>query len=191
VARRRDDETVAVAEPKRSPAEIVAAAAAETKRLRHERLVASLERWRELCRSIEQGREPDGQELAELAEIASDLRLPPDALAESISVITRDRELTESAADLSRKAKEAAKREPSLQAELVAAEKRLRELQSEYHGGRQLLHSLALESNNTSQYRREHELLFGDASAIADRLIERDARGGAMTMATAGRGGFA
>jgi chromosome segregation ATPase len=184
MARRRDDDAVAVAEPARTPAEIVAAAAAETNRLRHDKLVTAVERWRELTRSIEAGQEPAGQELAELAQLADDLAIPPDGLASSVAAITRERRLAESVAELSRQAKEAAVEEPELQRELVALETRHRELQSLYQAGRQLLHSLALESNNLGNYRREYPLLFGDASMIADRVIERDARGGAMSLST-------
>lgn len=189
MARRRgDEETVAVAAPPaRTPAEIVAAAAEETRRLRHDKLVAGLTRWRELCQEIASGHEPAGQELVELAELADVLRLPAAALAESVAAIQHERHLVEQAAELSRQAKEAAKKEPELQAELVAVEAKLRELQGQYHTGRNLLHRLALEANNVSNYRREHELLFGNAAAIADRLIEREARGGAMSLATAGR----
>lgn len=189
MARRRgDDETVAVAEPPaRTPAEIVAAAAEETRRLRHEKLVAGVSRWRELCRAIASGHEPDGQELVELAELADVLRLPAAALAESVSAIQHERLLVEQADALNREAKEAAKKEPELQAELVATEQKLRELQGQYHTGRNLLHRLALEANNVANYQRERELLFGDASSIADRLIEREARGGAMSSATVGK----
>lgn len=189
MGRRRGDEgTVAVAEPpSRTPAEIVAAAAEETKRLRHEKLVAGLTRWRELCQEIASGHEPGGQELVELAELADVLRLPAAALADSVAAIQRERQLTEQASDLSRQAKEAARREPDLQAEIVALEKKLRDLQGEYHTGRNTLHRLALEANNAANFRREHELLFGDVAAIADRLIEREARQGAMSLATAGR----
>jgi len=189
MARRRGDEdTVAVAEPpSRTPAEIVAAAAEETKRLRHEKLVAGLTRWRELCHEIASGHEPGGQELVEIAELADVLRLPAAALAESVAAIQTERQLVEQATELRRQAKEAATKEPELKAELVAVEAKLRELQGQYHTGRNTLHRLALEANNVGNFRREHELVFGDASAIADRLIERDARGGAMSLATAGR----
>jgi hypothetical protein len=190
MARRRgdDEDTVAVAEPpSRTPTEIAAAAADETQRLRHEKLVAGLSRWRELCHEIASGHEPDGQELAELAELADVLRLPAAALAESVAAIQRDRQLTEQADALSQESKAAARREPELKAELVALESKLRELQGQYHTGRNTLHRLALETNNVVNYRREHELLFGDAATLADRLIERESRGGAMSLATAGR----
>ena len=189
MARRRGDEdTVALAEPpSRTPTEIAAAAADETQRLRHDKFVAGLTRWRELCHGIASGHEPDGQELVELAELADVLRLPAAALAESVAAIQRERQLTEQAADLSQESKTAARREPELKAELVALESKLRELQGQYHTGRNTLHRLALETNNVVNYRREHELLFGDEAAIADRLIEREARGGAMSLATAGR----
>lgn len=189
MARRRgDDGDVAVAEPPaRTPAEIVAAAAEETRRLRHEKLVAGITRWRELCRAIASGHEPDGQELVELAELADVLRLPAAALAESVAAIQHERQLVEQADNLNRQAKEAAKKEPELQAELVAVESKLRELQGQFHAGRNLLHRLALEANNAGNYRRERELLFGDAASIADRLIEREARGGAMSSTTVGK----
>jgi len=189
MARRREDEdTVAVAEPpSRTPTEIAAAAADETQRLRHEKLVAGLTRWRELCHGIASGHEPDGRELVELAELADVLRLPAAALAESVAAIQREKQLTEQAAALSQECKAAARREPELQAELVALESKLRELQGQYHTGRNTLHRLALETNNVVNYRREHELLFGDVATLADRLIERESRGGAMSLATAGR----
>jgi hypothetical protein len=189
MARRRGDEdAVALAEPpSRTPTEIAAAAADETQRLRHDKLVAGLTRWRELCHSIASGHEPGGQELREIAELADALRLPAAALAESVAAIQQERQLAELAAELSRQARDAAKKEPGLQAELVATETKLRELQGQYHSGRNTLHRLALESNNGSNFRREHELLFGDSAAIADRLIERESRGGAMSSATIGR----
>jgi chromosome segregation ATPase len=188
MARRRDEDTVAVAEPpQRTPAEIVAAAAEETKRLRHEKLVAGLTRWRELCQEIASGHEPGGRELAELAELADVLRLPAAALAESVAAIQQEKQLTEQAVALGQEAKAAAKREPSLQAELVALEKQLRELQGQYHSGRNTLHRLALERNNAENYRREHKLLFGDVATLADRLIERESSGEALSWATAGR----
>jgi hypothetical protein len=185
MARRREDGTAAVADaPARTPAEIVAAAAAETTRLRHDKLVAAVERWRALCSEIEAGKEPASQELAELAQLADALAIPPDGLATSVAAITREKRLAESVANLGRQTKEAAAKEPELRRELVALESRHRELQSLYHAGRQLLHSLALETNNLGSYRREYPVLFGDASAIADRLIEREARGGAMSLST-------
>lgn len=189
MARRRgDEETVAVAEPPtRTPAEIVAAAAEETRRLRHEKLVSGLTRWRELCHEIASGHEPSGQELAELADLADVLRLPAAALADSVATIQHERRLSQQSDELGRLARAAAKKEPELQAEIVALETKLRELQGEYHAGRNTLHRLALESNNVGNYRREHELLFGDAAGLADRLIEREARGGAMSATTAGR----
>lgn len=189
MARRRGDEdTVAVAEPpSRTPAEIVAAAAEETRRLRHAKLVAGLTRWRELCQEIASGHEPGGKELVELAELADVLRLPAAALADSVAAIQHERQLVEQATDLRRQATKAAGREPDLQAEIVALEKKLRELQGQYHAGRNTLHRLALEANHVGNYRREHELLYGDVAVLAERLIERDARGGAMSLATAGR----
>ncbi len=189
VARRRgDEESVAVAEPpSRTPADIAAAAAEETKRLRHEKLVAGLTRWRELCQEIASGHEPGGRELVELAELADVLRLPAAALAESVAAIQREKLLAEQAAALNQEAKEAAKREPELQAELVALESKLRDLQGQYHAGRNTLHRLALERNNVENYRREHELLFGDVATLAVRLLEREVRGGAMATTTAGR----
>lgn len=194
MARRRGDDsaTLLADPPSRSPATIVQAAAEETRRLRHERLVAGVERWRALCKAVASGHEPSGQELVELAELADALRLPAAALADSVSAIEREQRLAEQAEQLRLEAKAAAKREPELQAEIVALETKLRDLQGEYHTGRNTLHRLALESNNVTNYRREHELLFGDVAATAARFLEREARGGAMALPTAKdtQGGF-
>jgi hypothetical protein len=163
---------LAVAEPpKRSPAEIAAAAAARSEELRRATLVADVEQWRALVAKIASGSEPSGEELASIAELASRLALPEGSLAAHVAVVEQDKRLHESLATQRELGANAEARSPLLQVELEAARRRVAELTAEADANFYTQADVGHLTHRVGEHRQKNPLLFAPVELLAERLI--------------------
>jgi hypothetical protein len=182
---RAEDESVAVleepAKPVRSAAEIAAAASEQTLRLRLESCANNIRRWREIVADVTAGQEPDGARLAEIARIADELRLPPDALAVCVGTITREQSLVRQVEESEQRAEAAIARSPALAEELEATRVKLLELEREVVAARSSQIAWADNTSVLSDHRQRHPLMYAEPDRVADLVLKSLASNGMGT----------
>lgn len=94
---------------------------------------AAVQEWRTIVFSVADGTSPDAAGLERIAELTALLRLAPGVLRDHVAAVREDRRVAEIVADASRKGDEANSSLPKLQADLAAAEQRVRDLTSEFN----------------------------------------------------------
>ena len=166
------DGGLAVAElPKRSPAEIAADAAARSEEMRRAALIVDVERWRAIVVKIASGAEPSGEELRDIAELASRLKLPEGSLAAHVGVLEQDKRLQESFANVKEIAEKAEVRSPLLQKELEAAHRRLAELKAEADANWYAQADVGHLTHRVGEYRQKNPMMFQPVDLLAERMI--------------------
>jgi len=151
------------------------AIAAKVSQLEHDkrlaRAVSDVERWREIVLSVASGKEPDGQQLADIGAICVRLRLPSDALLISVNA---HREHQRTAAEATRIRSEMAdtrSRRDEVFAEIKRLEQELHDRRLElqkYHANASSLPGWLGAKNDVEA---KHPILFGDLQHIATSLV--------------------
>jgi hypothetical protein len=156
------------------PADPVAIAA-KVSQLEHDkrlaRAVADVERWREIVLSVASGKEPDGQQLADIGAICVRLKLPPDALAIHVAAFLQHGQHSIEL-DRSRKAMQDTRgRRDELFAQVKRLEKELLDTRMEidaYHANAGGIPGLMGAKNDIEA---KHPVIFGDVQHIATSLV--------------------
>jgi hypothetical protein len=166
------DGGLAVAElPKRSPTEIAADAAARSAEMRRAALIVDVERWRAIVIKITSGAEPSGEELRDITELASRLKLPQGSLAAHVAVLEQERKLQESFASVKENAAKAEVRSPLLQKELEAAHRSLTELKAEADANFYAQADAGHLPHRVGEYRQKNLMMFRPVELLAEQMI--------------------
>ena len=166
------DGGLAVAElPKRSPTEIAADAAARSEEMRRAALIVDVENWRAIVAKIAQGDEPSGEELRDIAELASRLKLPEGSLAAHVAVLEQDKRLHESLANQKELGAKAEARSPLLQKELEAARRRVAELVAEADANFYTQADVGHLTHRVGAYRQKNPMMFQPVELLAEQMI--------------------
>ena len=165
-----------VAEPRRTPAEIVAEAASATDTIRQSAIAASLSRWRELVFSIAAGEAPTSDELATIARLADCLRLPAGALARDVAAAVEEKRIAEELRRSRAVGAAAEERAPLMEREIEEANRRLNDLKHEAITNFYAQGDPAYVGHRHGDFRDKHPILFGDAECLAARMVKEVAR---------------
>ena len=165
-----------VAEPRRTPAEIVAEAARAADAIRQSAIASSLTQWRTLVFSIAAGEETTSDELATIARLADCLRLPAGALSRDVAAAVEEKRIAEELRRSRAVGAAAEARAPLMQRETEEATRRLNDLKAEactnfYDQG-----NPAWAAHRHGDFRDKHPILFGDAEGLAARMVMEVAR---------------
>lgn len=171
MVRRKNDSDMAVMEPPARPEDIAARVAQADIEARKASAVADIEQWRQIVTDIADGTEPDGKALAAIGDLARRLRLPPDAVGQSVKAIQADRRHQAEIIRARDAIVDIKQREPLLTAELKQVERRLAELRSELAGyaGTHTAYPFAVQAANAT--RQENPLLFAEVENVAQKLV--------------------
>lgn len=174
VRRSKSENDVAVMEPPARPEDIAARVAQADTDARKASAIGDIEQWRQIVTDIADGTEPDGKALAAIGDLARRLRLPPDAVGQSVAAIQADRRHQAEIKRCRDAIVDIKQREPALAAEIKQVERRLAELRSELAGyqGTHAGYPHAVQAANAT--RQENPLLFAEVEHVAQRLIAAD-----------------
>ena len=157
--------------PPADPAAISARVAELEQGKRTARAVADLERWREIVVSVATGKEPDGQQLADIGAICVRLKLPPDALAIHVDAFVQHRRHAIEL-DRTRKAMHDTRgRRDELFAQVKRLEKELLDTRMEidaYHANAAGLPPIMGAKNDIE---KKYPVMFGDPQHVAARVL--------------------
>jgi hypothetical protein len=172
---RRSD--TATLEPiRRTPEEVAVEAAKKSESMRREALLADWRKWREIVAAIASGKEPSGSQLAEIAELATRLRLPVGSLADAVRALSQDEALRKQLAEYRLRMAQADERAVGLKADIEAAELKLRELKAEQHAGQIVAYSIADLRRSIAENESSNPVAFLDVEELVSRSIAFDAR---------------
>lgn len=174
--KRSDAVTATIEAPRASPESVAEAAAQKSESLRRDALVADWRAWREIVASLSSGCEPDGKQLAEIAELASRLRLPEGALANAVRAVSNDRELRQHEENARARMDAAADRQPLLTVEIDAARRRLDELLAEQRQLASYPLAVAAAIRAVAENRSSNPLVFLPEAELAERAIRSVSR---------------
>lgn len=158
--------TTTPAAPMRSAADIAAAAVTQAESKLRAARCAAVKEWRDLVFAIADGHEPDGASLQRIAELTALLRLPAGVLADHVRAVQEDRRIAEIVALASRKGDEANENLPKLQADLAAAEQRVRDLTSAANQAYYDMQSGVFVRQRIGEHRERFPILFDDLENV-------------------------
>jgi hypothetical protein len=177
VPKRSDTGTATLEAPRRPPEAVAAAAAEKSESLRREALATDWRSWRAIVEAIAAGKEPDGRQLAEIAALATRLRLPEGALASAVKAIGRERELRQDEERARDRLAVAGERGPLLVAEVEAARLKLDELLAEQRKLATYPASVAAAIRAVADHRKDNPLAFLPETELVERSIRSQSRG--------------
>ncbi len=175
--KRSDTGTATLEAPRRPPEAVAAAAAEKSESLRREALATDWRSWRAIVEAIAAGKEPDGRQLAEIAALATRLRLPEGALASAVKAIARERELRQDEERARERLAVAGERGPVLVAEVEAARLKLDELLAEQRKLTTYPISVAAAIRAVADHRKDNPLAFLPETELVERSIRSQSRG--------------
>lgn len=174
---KRSDAGPATLEPvTRPPAELAAEFAAKSESLRRESLLTDWAAWREIVGSIAAGREPSGEQLADIALLAERLRLPAGALSDAVAAVVRQRELELQLSQSRQRMADADRRAVELKAEVEVAENRLRQLRAEQQLSNVAAMTVADLRRSLDEHVQANPIAFLDVAELVSRSIAYDAK---------------
>jgi hypothetical protein len=158
--------------PPADPAAIAAKVAELEHDKRTSRTIADLERWREIVVSVAAGKEPDGQQLADIGAICVRLKLPPDALAIHVAALVQHgRHATE--LDRTRQAMQDTRaRRDELFAKIKRLEKELLDARLEIEHYQANAGGLPGMIGAKNEIESKYPVMFGQLEQVAERFLD-------------------
>lgn len=183
MVKRKDSESVAVAEaPKRSAADIGAAVAEEQQRQRRETIRRDVVAWRKLVQSVAEGHEPTTEQLRDLGGLSARLRAPADSVAVGVAALERDRDFEQQLQGVSARLRELKEREPQLRKDLEDARQRLKALEGEAADFYRVHATVPDIHRSRNENRAKAPLLFAAEDTVVEQLLRADEGMGKKTM---------
>lgn len=164
------DSSTAVMDPA-DPVAIAAKVSQLEQDKRMARAVADVERWREIVVSVANGKEPDGQQLADIGAICVRLRLPSDALSIHVAAYEEHKRYSAELVKVRTQMADTRARRDELFAEIKKLEQEILDRRQELQNYHANASSLPGWLGAKNEIETKNPLLFGDLQHVSTSIV--------------------